>query len=46
MENLIIEDICKGKKWYERVRIKISKKSHIEAYKLGRKDCFNYLYRN
>lgn len=43
MEELIVKKICKDKKWYERIGIKIFKRSYVEIYKLGRKDCFNIL---
>ncbi len=46
MEKLILKNICNGKKWYEKVKVRISKKSHIEAYKQGVKDCFNNLHKD
>ena len=43
MEKLIIEKIYKNKKWYEKINIRIFKKSYIETYKIGVKECFNNL---
>lgn len=43
MEKIILKNICRGKKWYEIIKVKINRKSYIEAYKQGVKDCFNNL---
>lgn len=35
MEKLVVEEICKNLKWYERIIVKILKKTFIKTYKLG-----------
>ena len=42
MEKLIIEEICKNLKWYERIIVKIYKKIFYKAYRAGVAECFNF----
>ena len=42
MENLIIEEICKNLKWYERIVVKRYKGLFYTTYRIGMRDCFNF----
>ena len=42
MEKLVVEEICKNLKWYERIIVKIHKKLFYSMYRIGMKDCFNF----
>lgn len=42
MENLIVEDICRKLKWYEKAIAKIFKKTITKVYKMGITFGFNY----
>ena len=42
MEKLIVEEICKNLKWYERIVVKIYKRMFYRAYRIGMRDCFNF----
>lgn len=42
MENLIVEEICKNLKWYERVIVKLFKKLIYKVYRMGMISYFNY----
>ena len=41
MEELIVEEICKNCKWYERVVVRLFKNTFIKAYHIGRIIMFN-----
>lgn len=42
MENLIVEEICKNLKWYERIVVKRYKRLFYRTYRIGMRDCFNF----
>ncbi len=42
MENLIVEEICRNLKWYERVIVKLFKKLIYKVYRMGMISYFNY----
>lgn len=44
MEKLIIEEICRKCKWYEKIIIKIFRKLIIKIYHLGRNKACNSFY--
>lgn len=35
MEKLIVKEICKNLKWYERVVVRLFSKTFVKTYKLG-----------
>lgn len=35
MEKLIVEELCKNLKWYERIIVKRHKNTFVKIYKLG-----------
>ena len=41
MENLIVEEICKNLKWYERVVVKLFSKTFVKVYHKTRADIVN-----
>lgn len=41
MENLIVKEICKNLKWYERVIVKLLSKTFVKVYHMGRITIFN-----
>ena len=41
MEKLIVEEICKNLKWYERIIVKLLKNTFIKVYHMGRIICWN-----
>lgn len=42
MKNLIVEEICKNLKWYERAIVKLFKKLTYKVYRMGMISYFNY----
>ena len=43
MEKLIVEEICKNLKWYERIVVRIFKNTFIKVYHKTRLDVANSL---
>ncbi len=43
MEKLIVEEICKNLKWYERIIVRIFKHTFVKVYHKTRKDIINML---
>lgn len=41
MEKLVIENLCKNLKWYERVIVKLFSKTFVKVYHIGRITIFN-----
>ena len=41
MEKLVIENLCKNLKWYERVIVKLFSKTFVKVYHMGRILMFN-----
>lgn len=41
MEKLVVEEICRNLKWYERVVVKLFRKTFIKVYHMGRILIFN-----
>lgn len=46
MEKLIIEEIYKNLKWYEKIFVKIFAKTIIKVYHIGRINCLNSKIKN
>lgn len=46
MEKLIVEELCKNLKWYERIIVKIFKKIFYKVYRIGTIACFNFYNNN
>lgn len=42
MEKEIIEEIMKGKKWYQKIVIRMFKNTVVAIYRKGMVDSFNY----
>ena len=43
MEKLVVEEICRNLKWYERVVVKLFRKTFIKVYHKTRKSIVNSL---
>ena len=41
MEKLIVENLCKNLKWYERVIVRLFKNTFVKVYHIGRITIFN-----
>lgn len=41
MENLVVEEICKNLKWYERVIVRMFRKTFIKVYHNTRESVVN-----
>ena len=41
MEKIIVEEICKNLRWYERIIVRLFKNTFIEVYHMGRIVVFN-----
>lgn len=41
MEKIVVEEICKNLKWYERVIVKLFSKTFVKVYHMGRILMFN-----
>lgn len=41
MEKLIVEEICKNLKWYERIVVRLFKNTFVKVYHMGRILMFN-----
>lgn len=41
MEKLIVENLCRNLKWYERVIVKLFSKTFVKVFHIGRITIFN-----
>ena len=41
MEKLVVEEICKNLKWYERIIVRVFKNTFVKVYHMGRILMFN-----